>query len=193
MIKLFILVIISVTISANMISIEKINRINNIQPSAKIIKHTLKELLYLEPSQIKLMRTVYQECKPYGLSNTCLAIAYKESKLGKYLFNNLTGDYGVMGINLKELVRTNNLKLNYWGKKELASKMIADTKMNIAAAITNLQGWQKQYKHNWRMIWGSYNGGYNPNVQYSLHILSYIKAFKIFLIRHKDIRNYIEK
>jgi len=97
------------------------NKFRNIRISKKHIEKVVTNLEHLSADQILIMRKTYQFCKQYDLSYSCMAISYKESRFGDYLFNTLTGDYGIMGINLKEYIRSNKLKLSYWGKKKLAS------------------------------------------------------------------------
>ena len=169
------------------------DRVMKAKVSESIYKRTLKDLGYLNANQIANMRTLYQECKPFGLEQTCVAVSYKESRLGKYMFNELTGDYGLLGINLKQFARSKRLKLNYWGRKELAGRLITDNRLNIRAAVSNLKEWQHHYGNNWRMIYASYNGGWYPNKAYAVSIISYMKAFRVFLSKHKDISNFMKR
>lgn len=169
------------------------NRVMNAKVSYSIYNRTLKDLIHLNASQLANMRLLYQECKPFGLEQTCVAISYKESRLGKYMFNELTGDYGLLGINLKQFIRSKKLKLSYWGKKELASKLITDNRLNIRASISNLKEWQRHYGNNWKMVYASYNGGWCPSKPYAVSIISYMRAFRVFLNKHEYIRNFMEK
>jgi len=157
------------------------------------ITEIVKDLDNLNYKQLSTLGDVFQTCKRYDLEYTCIAISYKESKLGKYLFNTLTGDYGIMGINLKTFVIGNKIKMNYWGKREMASKLIVNNDLNIALAVENLLYWKKVTNKDWLVIWGSYNGGWKPNVRYASEILNTIKAFKIYFKKHKDVYKLIEK
>jgi len=156
-----------------------------------VIKIT-KDLDKLSYEQLKVLATIHDACKPYDMEDICMAISYKESKLGKYLFNTITGDFGNMGINLKTFINKKKLKLNYWGKKELASKLITNDDLNIAVAIDNLKYWRKITNDNWKIVIGSYNGGWTPNSGYVVSILSIKKALKLYFRKHKDIREALK-
>jgi len=169
------------------------HRTMNVHTDNRIVSKTLKDLKHLNRPQKELLVKLYKACADFDMSNTCVAISYKESKLGKYLFNDVTGDYGVMGINLKTFQNSHDMKSSYWGDRELASRLIIGTDFNIAAAIENLRGWSKIYPKKWKLVWGSYNGGWKPNSQYATVILSYVKAFKTYIKNDKWISIELHK
>jgi len=162
-------------------------RVNN-----KLLAETLDELENLTYEQINVLGQVYNAFKDYGLENTGIAICYRESRLGIYLFDETTGDYGIMGVNLKTFLKGEGVTLSYWERKALASRLIINNDLNIAISIKNLKYWKKVTNNNWKLIWGSYNGGWRPNARYAMEILTYIKAFQIYFAKHSDIAKTVK-
>ena len=186
------ILMVSIALAGVKPSKEIVRQINSYKITYKEVRRVANNLEYLDSDQITILRKVYQKCKPYGLSNTCMAISYKESRLGVFLINEDSGDYGIMGINLNTFIRAKNLKVGYWGKKRWVSKLTVNNDINIKAAVDNLLYWKKIYHNNWRLIWGSYNGGWRPNVKYSKDILLIIKGMKLYFRKHRDIERYIK-
>lgn len=154
---------------------------------------TMNNIKHLDYRQREVLLYLYEKCYDYDLANTCVAISYKESRLGNYMFNDVTGDYGLLGINLKTFMNENKIKAGYWKDREVASRLITDNDFNVNASIANLEFWKKQYKNNWLKIWASYNGGYNPNYTYAKTILIYIKVFKCLFVEDEELRYEILK
>jgi hypothetical protein len=169
-----------------------VEKIKHVKPNDKKVFSIVKELENLSYRQLNVLGTVYEACEPYYLANTCMAISYQESKLGKYLFNNESGDYGILGINLYTYMNLTKSKLDYWGKKEVASRLIVDNGFNLAVAINNLMYWKKITNSNWKLIWGSYNAGWKPSSKYASDILNTVRALNIFFSKHKDIEAIVK-
>jgi len=194
MFKVFILVMLVVNSFGGSLSYNKkaLHDVHKVIIDNNRVNKIVNDLEHLTVKQLNILVAVYEACKPHDLENTCIAISYKESKLGKYLFNTITGDYGVMAINLKTFINSKKTSLNYWGKKELASKLIVDNDLNISVAIDNLKYWMKITNNDWRVVWGSYNGGFRPSSIYASEILNIIKAFNIYFKKHNGIHNLIK-
>lgn len=167
-------------------------RIMHLKPNYPVINRIVKNLDQIGNSKKNIMRLVYSVGKLYNLQNTLLAIVYKESHLGDYMFNTLTGDYGLAGINLRTFKRLHHIKLDYWGDKKLASMLICSNRMNLAAAVNNLLGWRKIYKYNYNAIWGSYNGGFKPSFKYAESILNINIAFRLYFKSHPTMAIYVK-
>lgn len=64
-----------------------------------------------------------------------MAIAIKESKLGEYMINLDTKDFGLYQINIKSALNRSNMKDTAWNRNILASKLVSDfnfaTKMQL--------------------------------------------------------------
>ena len=194
MLKLVLLVVIGSLVFGNSLPYDKkaFKRTVNVKFNEKEVSSIVKDLESINIDQIDLLSYVYKGCKPYGMENTCMAIAYKESKLGKYLFNTVTGDYGIMAVNLNTFAKVKKIDMGYWKKKEFASRLIVDDSLNLSVAIDNLMYWRKITKDNWKVVWGSYNGGWRPNATYANHILNIIKALNIYFKKHKDIESMVK-
>ena len=164
----------------------------HIKPNYKKITSIVNNLNHLQKAKQEIMRLTYSVGAKYNLGYTLLAIVYKESHLGDYMFNSVTGDYGLAGINLKTFKQLHKITLDYWGNKKLASMLIIENRMNLAAAVNNLLAWRKVYKNNYRAIWGSYNGGWRTNYKYTSSILNTIIAFKIYFRNHPEIALYVK-
>lgn len=193
--KLFLIFMLMLTTIASAklpVSKKHYDRIISITVKQKDINKIVKDLESIDSHKLKIMRRVYQLSEPHNLANSCLAILYKESHIGDYLINSISGDYGIMGINIKTYMNTYKLNGGYWYKAKLISKLTIDNDLNIAVAIHNLKYWKKYYGDNWRIIWGSYNGGWKPNYNYAKSILTIIKAYKIFFKKHPDVETYIK-
>jgi len=151
----------------------------NIKHDTKLIQEYKYELTRLSPLQQYWMNLLYTRCSKYGLSYTCVAIAWEETKFNKWAFNPLTKDYGLMGINLYWYMLDNNLPWkNRYKRIEAATRLIKDDEYNIQYAISKLLKLKQEENGDWIRIWGRYNGGSKPNYHYANHILNRIIAFK---------------
>ena len=194
MLKIYLIIIISITSLFARLPYDKkcYEKTMKVRPNNKAIKHILIDLERIGYDKKDIMEEAYSAGKSCDLSNTLLAIVYKESHLGDYMFNTVTGDYGLAGINLKTFKRLHKLNNTYWGDKKLASELIRDDSFNLAVAINNLKGWRLYYKNNYRAIWGSYNGGWRTNSKYTNSILNIIIAFKIYFKKHPEMGIYVK-
>lgn len=136
----------------------------------------------LTQEQKETLKEIKQKGDAYGLGYTLMAIAIKESKLGEYMINLDTKDFGIYQINLKTALNRNNLKDTVWNRNFLASKLVSDFDFATKNAIDELAYWQKVHKNNWAKVWGSYNAGFKYNSkqgkEYSKHIASIIQELK---------------
>lgn len=136
----------------------------------------------LTQEQKETLKEIKQKGDVYGLGYTLMAIAIKESKLGEYMINLDTKDFGIYQINLKTALNRNNLKDTVWNRNFLASKLVSDFDFATKNAIDELAYWQKVHKNNWAKVWGSYNAGFKYNSkqgkEYSKHIASIIQELK---------------
>lgn len=140
------------------------------------------DLKNLTQEQKETLKEIKQKGDEYGLGYTLMAIAIKESKLGKYMINLDTKDFGIYQINLKTALNRNNLKDTVWNRNFLASKLVSDFDFATKNAIDELAYWKKVHKNNWAKVWGSYNAGFKYNSkqgkEYSKHIASIIQELK---------------
>ena len=123
---------------------------------------------------------IYRRAKKYDLALTCIAIAWEESFFNVYGVIDDTKDYGLMGINLYWYIRDNNLGSykNRYLRSKVATKLTRDDNYNLLYAITKLEKLKNRYHHDWKKIWGCYNGGSKPNYRYAMRILN-----KVYVLR----------
>lgn len=138
----------------------------------------------IDRGKLDILKKLYNACLDIDMSYTCMAIAWQESWIGDVKINERSGDYGLTGINLKTYIKDNNLKLSYWGKERLKTKLVVDDDFAIGVMIDRLEYWYKIRKGNWYRIWESYNAGFGYNPIYPKAIYNKIIALKIWLKRN---------
>lgn len=112
-----------------------------------------------------------------------MAIAIKESSLGKYIINSKSEDYGLFQANIKTVLSRQKIKDNSYNRSIYAQKLINDVGFATANAIIELNYWKKVHKENWFKTWASYNTGWNYNsetgIKYSEKVFYIIKKLKL--------------
>ncbi len=113
---------------------------------------------------------------------TLMAIAIKESSVGKNQINLVTNDYGVFQGNIKSVIRRQNVEDNLNTRKFLSKKLLNDAGFAMANAIEEVNYWRKVHNENWPRIWASYNTGWSYNTKtglaYSSDVFDIIKKLK---------------
>jgi hypothetical protein len=136
----------------------------------------------LTPNEISTLKEIKSQGEQHGLSYSLMAIAIKESSLGKYLVNVDSKDYGLYQAHLKTVIDRQNVKDTSWNRNKFAMKLISDFKFATNNAIEELAYWQKIHKNDWTKVWSSYNGGWKYNSKeakkYSQDIASIIRELK---------------
>ncbi|QKF67932.1 hypothetical protein AVENP_2408 [Arcobacter venerupis] len=136
----------------------------------------------LTPQELNTLKEIKEHGKKNGLSYSLMAIAIKESGLGKYLVNVDTKDYGLYQANIKTVISRENAKDTSMNRNILAMKLISDFQFATKNAIDELTFWKKVHNNNWAKVWSSYNGGWKYNSEaakkYSEDIASIIRELK---------------
>ena len=111
-----------------------------------------------------------------------MAIAIKESSIGKYLINVDSKDFGLYQANIKTVISRHKVKDTSWNRNKYASWLITDFQFATKNAIAELVYWKKVHKNDWKKVWGSYNGGWRYDStrarKYSQEIASIIRKLK---------------
>lgn len=140
------------------------------------------DLKNLTLEQINTLKEIKEHSKDTGFSYTLMAIAIKESKLGQYMINLDTKDFGLYQANIKTVLNRQNIKDTIWNRNVFASKLVSDFHFATQNAIAELMFWQKVHKNDWMKVWGSYNAGYKYNSkearEYSKEIASIIRELR---------------
>ena len=136
----------------------------------------------LTPQDIQILKEIKEHGKDQGLSYSLMAIAIKESRVGKYLVNVDTKDYGMYQANIKTVISRENAKDTSWNRNVLAMKLISDFQFATKNAIDELTYWQKVHNNDWTKVWSSYNAGWQYNSkeakEYSIEIASIIRELR---------------
>ncbi|MGB1226951.1 MAG: transglycosylase SLT domain-containing protein [Poseidonibacter sp.] len=136
----------------------------------------------LTPEEIKTLKEIKMQGKKYGLSYSLMAIAIKESSIGKYLVNVDSKDYGLYQANIKTVLSRQKARNTSWNRNKYAMRLISDFQFATKNAIAELNYWKKVHKNDWKKVWGSYNGGWKYNSKrarkYSREIAIIIKRLK---------------
>lgn len=138
----------------------------------------------LTQQEIETLKEIKREGQAHGLSYSLMAIAIKESGLGKYMINVDSKDFGLYQANIKTVISRHNAKDTSWNRNLFATKLISDFQFATKNAIEELTFWQKIHRNDWTKVWGSYNAGYKFNSkqakEYSKEIALIIKELKKF-------------
>ena len=111
----------------------------------------------LSSEQRYRLQWAYSYGEQYDLGWTMSAIAWHESKAGKYKINAESDDYGVFQVNL--VTATDIMGISgYWNKQALITKMVVDDEFNAYLALHVLQHFQKT-RNSWKSVVRSYNEG----------------------------------
>lgn len=151
--------------------------------NSDLIRTYSKQLNQLTHYQKYWLSYVHKKCEHYNLGNTCVAIAWEESQFGVYKVITDTGDYGIMGINLKWFIIDNGYRNNRYSRARLATVLTCNDDYNIMYAVAKLEKLKTKYK-SWKAVWAHYNGGTHPNWRYANRILNKIIAYRRWRSQH---------
>jgi len=137
------------------------------------------ELKSLTPKQRYVMHYVFYKTKQFNLGYTMTAIAWQESKFGKYPINIHDPSCGIFHIMPK--YQTDNR----WKQSRMCERLIADKDFSIATALSVFKYWYNYWrskgyskKLSWKKAIMSYNGGVKGNKKYYQQIVRKIKALR---------------
>ena len=113
---------------------------------------------------------------------TLMALAIKESSVGKNLVNPISNDYGLFQSNIKSVIKRQKVSDTIYNRRYFANKLVYDVGFSTANAIVEIDYWKKVHKNNWIKIWASYNTGWKYNsdigIQYATSVFDIIKKLK---------------
>jgi hypothetical protein len=138
--------------------------------------------LALTPQDITVLKKIKSLTNEKMMKYTLMALAIKESSVGKNQINSVTNDFGFFQGNIKTVVRRQNVQDNEMVRKYLADKLLNDAGFAMANAISEVNYWRKVHNENWPRIWASYNTGWSYNTKtglaYSSDVFNIIKKLK---------------
>ncbi|GGD36906.1 hypothetical protein GCM10012288_08760 [Malaciobacter pacificus] len=136
----------------------------------------------LTKEDINKLKVIKELGQKHGLSYSLMAIAIKESSLGRYQINVDSKDYGLFQANIKTVLSRHNVKNTSWNRNRYAMRLVSDMQFATKNAIAELTYWKKVHKNDWRKVWSSYNGGWKYNSKraqkYSRDIAKIIRELK---------------
>lgn len=136
----------------------------------------------LSKKDIQTLKDIKKLGEKYGLSYSLMAIAIKESSLGKYLVNVDSMDYGLYQANINTVIDRYKAKNTSWNRNIYAMKLISDFNFATKTAIAELKYWKKVHNNDWKKVWSSYNSGWKYNTKrarkYSRDIETIIRELK---------------
>ena len=136
----------------------------------------------LTKQDVEMLKQIKQQGAKYGLGYSLMAIAIKESSIGRYVVNVDSKDFGLYQANIKTVLSRHKVKNTSWNRNRYAMKLINDFQFATKNAIAELKYWKKVHNNDWRKVWGSYNGGWKYKSKraqkYSREIASIIRQLK---------------
>ncbi len=147
-----------------------------------LFAYSFSNSLGLSTSDIATLKKIKSLTNDKMMKYTLMALAIKESSIGKNQINSITNDYGVFQGNIKSVIRRQSIEDNSATRKFLSEKLLNDAGFAMANAITEVNYWRKVHNENWAKVWASYNTGWSYNTKtglaYSSDVFNIIKKLK---------------
>ena len=138
--------------------------------------------LGLSQKDIVILKKIKSLTNDNMMKYTLMALAIKESSVGKNQINSVTNDFGIFQGNIKSVIRRQNIEDTQITSKFLSKKLLGDAGFAMANAIEEINYWRKIHKENWPKIWASYNTGWSyktkTGLAYSNDVFDIIKKLK---------------
>ena len=138
--------------------------------------------LGLSQMDILILKKIKSLTDDNYMKYTLMAIALKESSIGKNLINPISNDYGLFQSNIKSVIKRQKVSDTIYNRRYFANKFVYDVGFSTANAIVEIDYWKKVHKNNWIKIWASYNTGWKYNsdigIQYATSVFDIIKKLK---------------
>lgn len=119
--------------------------------------------LHLSKKDIVLLKKIRMLHDNTMMKYTLMALAIKESSIGKFMVNSKSNDYGLFQANIKTVLRRENLEDTYENREYLSNRLVYDVGYATANAIKEMDYWLKVHKNDWFKSWASYNAGWRYN------------------------------
>ena len=154
--------------------------------SASTTKAYKYQLSHLSENQIEIKNLIAYNANKYDLKYTMLAIAFRESKFGKYKLNLADPSAGIFHQLLPTYCKELGLRPNTWNQSRVAEKLISNNALALYVAINHFK---RDYEHfkllgysdtiSWRKAVMAYNAGvynYKAGYKYYKEIVKIIKV-----------------
>jgi len=156
--------------------------------SLSLYASSLKELNNLTKEQYNNLIWVYKQGKKYDLELTLTAIAWQESKFGKYPINLSDPSGGLFHNLLGSVCCRLSLTSDQWNQSRVLERLINDKEFALQQAVAELHYWESYWKVRrstriWSYMVMSYNGGHRGSKKYLKEIKRKVRILKIFFKR----------
>jgi len=167
--------------------------------SGNSVRSYVYQLKHLSSEQQKVLYKVWKKAKPYNLNYTMSAIAFKESSLGRVMYNLSDGEFGSFGVfhNLVSSVYDRYIRNKPKNRNQvtsiklgIAKRLIDDFDFSFSQSLAELKFWENVAKdrgyrwNSWKYMIVHYNGGtnaYNKKraIMYYKEIVKIVRALHI--------------
>lgn len=131
----------------------------------------------LSPYQTTVAYQAYRAGQPHEMGLTTVAIAWEESKLGKYKVRYGNGKDVSVGV-MHSAVYWKTQGMSAFARGVWVEDMITDDAKSIQIGVEDLLKWKRINKNNYRGMINSYNAGYGSNIKYVESVISTVKILK---------------
>lgn len=130
----------------------------------------------LTPYQYGVAYQAYRSGQPYDLQLTAVAVAWEESKLGKYKFRWGDGVDKSVGVG-HTVIKYKTQDMSSMEAGMWVESMITNDSKSIDVMVKDLLYWQSR-SDSWYEGVGKYNGGNAANLEYAKRIATTVKQIK---------------
>lgn len=138
--------------------------------------------LNLSNKDITILKKIRQLHDDTMMKYTLMALAIKESSIGKNMINSKSNDYGLFQANIRTILSREKAEDTPLNREYFANKLIKDVGYATANAIIEIEYWLKVHKRDWFKAWASYNTGWryksNTGKKYSEDIAIIIHTLR---------------
>ena len=126
------------------------------------------EVKHLDSHQKEVLRKTFWKAKEFDYQWTLSAIAWEESKFGKYPVNLSDPSCGAFHNLLKSVAKRVDYEVNKWNMSRICEYLIRDFDFSFSQALAELKYWENYWRSKgltgnklWRRTIMSYNAGFN--------------------------------
>ena len=138
--------------------------------------------LSLSNMDILILKKIKSLTDDNYMKYTLMAIAIKESSIGKNLINPISNDYGLFQSNIKSVIKRQKVQDTIYNRNYFAKKLVYDAGFSTANAIVEIDYWRNVHKDNWIKVWASYNTGWKykstTGLNYASSVFEIVKKLK---------------
>ncbi len=147
------------------------------------ISFSYSNSLRLSEKDILILKEIKSLSNDQMIQYTLMAIAVKESSVGKYLVNDKSKDYGIFQANIKTVLSREDVEDTKENREYFSKKLVTDVRYAVNNALQEITYWQGVHDQSWAKTWASYNTGWKyeskTGLLYATSIFKIIKTLKL--------------